>query len=111
QPLLTRRLNTTDEVVVDAIKQAQSKGLVNEGDTVVLTAGTVGNVQNTTSLMMVRTIERVLVRGMGLGQREVAGRIIRLQTPLNGEQPVIGPQDIIYTDRVDRSCLNLIQRA
>ncbi len=110
-PLLTRRLNTTDEVVVDAIKQAQGKGLVQEGDTVVLTAGTVGNVQNTTSLMMVRTIERVLVRGTGLGQREVAGRIVRLQTPLNGEQPVIGPQDIIYTDRVDRSCLSLIQRA
>lgn len=110
-PLLTRRLNTTDEVVVDAIKVAQSKGLVNEGDTIVLTAGTVGNIHNTTSLMMVRTIERVLVRGTGLGQREVAGRIVRIEPPINGDQPLIGPQDIIVSERIDRSCLSLVQRA
>lgn len=110
-PLLTRRLNTTDEVVVDAIKVAQAHGFVREGDTIVLTAGTVGNIHNTTSLMMVRTIERVIARGAGIGQREVAGRIVRLQTPLNGEQPLIGPQDILYIERVDRSCIGLLQRA
>jgi pyruvate kinase len=110
-PLLTRRLNTTDEVVVDAIKVAQAKGLVNEGDTIVLTAGTVGNIHNTTSLMMVRTIERVLVRGTGLGQREVAGRIVRIEPPINGDQPLVGPQDIVVSERIDRSCLSLVQRA
>ncbi|HMN30789.1 MAG TPA: pyruvate kinase [Caldilineaceae bacterium] len=110
-PLLTRRLNTTDEVVVDAIKVAQTTRYINEGDTIVLTAGTVGNIHNTTSLMMVRSIERVLVRGTGLGQREVAGRIVRLHPPINGDQPLIGPQDIILADRIDRTCLNLAQRA
>ncbi|RIK39295.1 MAG: pyruvate kinase [Chloroflexi bacterium] len=110
-PLLTRRLNTTDEVVVDAIKVAQSKGLVNEGETIVLTAGTVGNIHNTTSLMMVRTIERVLVRGTGLGQREVAGRVVRIEPPINGDQPLVGPQDIVVSERIDRSCLSLVQRA
>jgi pyruvate kinase len=111
QPLLTRRLNTTDEVVVDAIKVAQAQGVVHEGSTVVLTAGTVGNVHNTTSLMMVRTLERILVRGAGIGQREVAGRIVRLNPPLNGDQPLVGPQDIIYSDRIDRSSLAVVQRA
>jgi pyruvate kinase len=111
QPLLTRRLNTTDEVVVDAIKVAQAQGVIHEGDTVVLTAGTVGNVHNTTTLMMVRTLERILVRGAGIGQREVAGRIVRLNLPLNGDQPLVGPQDIIYSDRIDRSSLAVVQRA
>jgi pyruvate kinase len=110
-PLLTRRLSTTDEVVVDAIKVAQAKKLVQEGDTVVLTAGTVGNIHNNTSLMLVRTIERILVRGTGIGQREVAGRVIRLHPPLKGAQPSVGPQDIIYVEQLDRSCINLIQRA
>lgn len=110
-PVLTRRLNTTDEVVVDAIKVAQAQNLVKEGDTIVLTAGTVGNIHNTTSLMMVRTIEKVIARGTGIGQREVAGRVVRIEPPINGEQPSVGPQDIIYSDRIDRSCVGLVQRA
>jgi pyruvate kinase len=110
-PLLTRRLNTTDEVVVDAIKVAQSKGFVHEGDNIVLTAGTVGNIQNSTSLMMVRSIERVLLRGTGLGQREVAGRIVRIEPPVNGAQPLVGPQDIILAERIDRTIVSLAQRA
>ena len=110
-PLLTRRLNTTDEVVADAVRVAQKAGHVTEGDTIVLTAGMVGGVRSATNLMMVRTIERVVARGIGLGQREVAGRIVRLQLPLNGDTPLIGPQDILYADRIDRSCMPLLQRA
>jgi pyruvate kinase len=59
-PLLTRRLANTDEVVIDAINVAQRHGHIGPGDTVVLTAGVVGNVRNATNLLMVRTIERVL---------------------------------------------------
>jgi pyruvate kinase len=80
-------------------------------NTIVLTAGMVGGVRSATNLMMVRTIERVVARGIGLGQREVAGRIVRLQLPLNGETPLIGPQDVLYADRIDRSCMPLLQRA
>ncbi|GIV76325.1 pyruvate kinase [Litorilinea aerophila] len=110
-PLLTRRLSNTDEVVNDAIAVAQKHGYVNPGDTVVLTAGVVGSVRSATNLMMVRTIERVLARGIGLGQREIAGRIVRIKTPLNGVEPEIGPQDIVFVDHVDRSCIKLLQRA
>ena len=60
-------------MVTDAINVAQAKGFIGEGDTVVLTAGVVGNVRSATNLLMVRRIDRVLARGMGIGQREVAG--------------------------------------
>ena len=110
-PLLTRRLSTTDEVVNDAITVAQDAQMVNPGDTVILTAGVVGSVRSATNLMMVRTIERVLAEGTGLGQREIAGRIITIKTPVNGDAPNIGPQDIIFAKNVDRSCAQLLQRA
>lgn len=97
--------------MTDAINIAQAKGYINEGDTIVLTAGMVGSVRSATNLMMVRTIERVLARGTGLGQREVAGRILRIQLPLNGEEVVVGPHDIIYVDRVDQNYFQLLQRA
>jgi len=109
--LLTRRLNNTDEVVDDAINVARTRGFVSEGDTIVLTAGAVGSVRSATNLMIVRTIERVLARGAGLGQREVAGRILRIQPPLNGEEMMIGPHDIIFADRIDQTCFHLLQRA
>jgi pyruvate kinase len=110
-PLLTRRLANMDEVLTDAIAVAQRHGYVGPGDTVVLTAGVVGNVRSATNVMMVRTIERVLAQGMGLGQREVAGRIRRLSTPLADENLLVGPQDIIYADHVDRTLLGVLQRA
>ncbi len=110
-PLLTRRFNNTDEVVVDAVRVAQKAGYVHEGDTVILTAGMVGSVRSATNLMMVRTIERVLVQGIGIGQREVVGRIVHVQTPVDGANYTVGPQDIIFVKKVDRSCLSLLQRA
>ena len=110
-PLLTRRLSNMDEVVTDAITVALRHKFVGPGDTVVLTAGVVGNVRNATNLMMVRTIERVLANGVGLGQREVAGRIVRLTGPLPDENLSVGPQDIIYAESVDRTMLRVLQRA
>jgi pyruvate kinase len=109
--LLTRRLSNTDEVVTDAINVAQRAKLLNPGDTVVLTAGVVGSVRSATNLMMVRMVERVLVRGTGLGQREIAGRIIAVKQPVNGAAPAIGPQDILYAPVVDRTTLKLLQQA
>ena len=111
-PLLTKRLSNTDEVVNDAINVAQAKGFIGEGDTVVLTAGVVGNVRNATNLLMVRRIDRILARGMGIGQREVAGTIVVIKPPIpETDEPLIGPQHIIFTDYVDRTCIRLLRRA
>ena len=111
-PLLTKRLSNTDEVVTDAINLAYAKGYIGEGDTVVLTAGVVGNVRSATNLMMVRRIDRVLVRGTGIGGREVAGTLMKIQPPiLHPEEFLVGPQHIIFAERIDRSCISLLRRS
>ncbi len=110
-PLLTQRLSNTDEVVTDAIDVARRSGFVGEGDTVVLTAGVVGSVRTATNLMMVRNIEHVLARGIGLGQREIAGRLRRLEPRKGDEKREAGPQDILFANNIDRSSLRLLQRA
>jgi pyruvate kinase len=68
-------------------------------------------VRSATNLMMIRTIEQVLARGTGLGQREVAGTLIHVKPPLTDEELTVGPQDIVYGASIDRSCLRVIQRA
>lgn len=111
-PLLTKRLSNTDEVLTDAINVAQAKGFVGEGDTVVLTAGMVGNVRSATNLLMVRRIERILVRGVGIGQREIAGQILTIHPPIDSsEDLIVGSQHIIFADHIDRTCINILRRA
>lgn len=109
--LLTRQFSTTDEVVVGAVSAAQKAGYLDEGDTIILTAGMVGGVRSATNLMMVHSLERVLANGTGIGQREIVGRILRADTALNGGINTVSPQDIIFAERVDRACLPLLERA
>jgi len=62
--------------------------------------------------MMVRRIDRVLVRGTGIGGREVAGTLLALKAPLqNPEEILVGPQHIIFAERIDRSYINLLRRS
>jgi len=108
--LLSKRLNTTDEVVEDAIRVARENGYVQEGETVVITAGMVSGVPRMTNLLTVRTVERVLAEGTGLGQRKVAGRLVRLEMPVDVKTITVGPDDIIFADYTDGSCVPLLQR-
>ncbi len=109
--LLSKRLNSTDEVVEDAIRVAREEGYVKEGETVVITAGMVSGVPRMTNLLTVRTVERVLAEGIGLGQRKVAGRLVRLKMPVDARKITVGPDDIIFAEYTDGSCVQLLQRA
>jgi pyruvate kinase len=109
--LLSKRLNSTDEVVEDAIRVSREEGFVREGETVVITAGMVSGVPRMTNLLTVRTVERVLAEGVGLGQRKVAGRLVHLKMPVDPRAVTVGPDDIIFADYTDGSCVQLLQRA
>jgi len=64
-----------------------------------------------TNLLTVRTVERVLAEGVGLGQRKVAGRLVHLKMPVDPRAVTVGPDDIIFADYTDGSCVQLLQRA
>ena len=96
----------------DAIKVAQAKGYVGEGDTVVLTAGVVGNVRNATNLLMVRRIDRVLARGTASASARWRAGFSSCADPWSDDEEVlVGPQHIIFADRIDRSCIKILRRA
>jgi pyruvate kinase len=101
-PILAPRANDTDQVLSDAVEAAKQRGHLNEGDIVVITAGSVGPGAGTTNLMKVHLIERVLARGVGLGERRVTGRIRRLSSPLKPSVK-IAPDEIVVASRIDRA--------
>ena len=109
-PVLSNRATSTDEVINDAVQVAQKNGYVDEGDIVVITGGTAGSGAGTTNLMKVHLIERVLVRGVGLGERRVMGRIRHLAPPLPADVRV-DHDEIVVTPSTDRTFVPVLQRA
>ncbi len=109
-PILAPRSNNTDQVLSDAVEAAQRHGYVGEGDVIVITGGSAGYGAGTTNLMKVHLIERVLARGVGLGERRVIGRVRRLSPPLDPTLRV-DPDEIVVTPGTDRTFVPVLRRA
>jgi pyruvate kinase len=56
-PLLAPRTENTDEMLAQAVQAAKARGMVHEGDTLVLTGGAAGSAPGTTNLMRVLVVE------------------------------------------------------
>ena len=73
-PLLGRKTENTDEMIYEAITTALDRGLIDNGDLVVITAGVPVGVPGTTNLLKVHLVGDVVVRGTGIGHKPVVGR-------------------------------------
>jgi pyruvate kinase len=60
--------------------------------------------------MKVHLIERVLARGIGLGERQVTGRVRRLSPPLDPSVR-IEPDEIVVTPCADHTFVPILRRA
>lgn len=109
-PLLSRRAPDTDTVIEDAVGAAQKAGLVREGETVVITAGTGGAAPGVTDLIKVYTLARILVHGEGVGADMVVGRVRRLEGPLSQDVKV-DYDEIVVTTKTDRSFVKPLRNA
>lgn len=74
RPLLVLDLPSTTQTFQAAMNVAQEKTLLNDGDLVVLTAGTLQGVPGSTDLIKVEVVTAVLGRGVGIGEASVSGR-------------------------------------
>jgi pyruvate kinase len=74
KPLLVLDLPSSTQTFQAAMSVAQEKSLLNDGDLVVLTAGTLQGVSGSTDLIKVDVVTAVLGRGTGVGEASVSGR-------------------------------------
>lgn len=74
RPLLVLNLPSTGQTFQAALNVAQEKGLLRQGDLVVMTAGTLQGVSGSTDLVKVELVTAVLGKGTGIGQGSVSGR-------------------------------------
>ncbi|MGB3655962.1 MAG: pyruvate kinase [Rivularia sp. (in: cyanobacteria)] len=74
KPLLVLELPSAGQTFQAAINVAQEKNLLQEGDLVVMSAGTLQGISGSTDLVKVEIVTAVLGQGIGLGQGLVTGR-------------------------------------
>ncbi len=74
-PLLSSSEGTEDEAIEGAVSSAMRRGLVSEGDLVVITAGMPLDVPGTTNMVRVHTIGRLILRGLGVLPRVLTGKV------------------------------------
>lgn len=74
-PVLTRPATGTDEIIDAALDRCLDKQYIQQGDMVVLTAGSPAGLTGSTNLIKVHVVSDVLLQGMGIGSQPVNGRV------------------------------------
>lgn len=109
-PIKGKKVHSTDEMLVSAIEESVKHGFVNHGDLVVITAGVPVGQSGTTNLIKVHVISDVLLKGQGVGQQVVTGRVVVVTTPEDYEQKMV-PGAIIVTKGTDRDMVDWFEKA
>lgn len=74
-PVLGPSSKDSDTMVHNSVQAALSTGLVKEGDLVVITAGVPVGTSGTTNMIRVHIVGNILMRGIGIGQKAVTGKV------------------------------------
>ena len=111
QSLPAEDYDTSDEVIQDAIDRALDSDLVEEGDRVVITAGTVIGQSGMTNMITVRSASRPLFKGVGQGSKRVMGSCIQLAEILQ-KNGVVEPQEcILVAPKFTPECIEFASRS
>lgn len=109
-PVLAPVSKSTDEVIDLSIKASIDAGYAGEGDLVVITAGIPVGLSGTTNMIKVHTIAKVLLKGMGIGQRVASGRVVIG----NSEDELLSKfedGDVLVTRATYKDMVKFIERA
>ncbi len=109
-PLMVSHSDNTDEMVNRSIAAAQEHGLLSVGDVAIVTAGVPVGMSGTTNLIRVHVIGDVLLRGRGIGDGPVVGRVCVAHT-LAEAASNFTPGDILVASQTDNSFLPYLRKA
>lgn len=109
KPLLVLELPSTGQTFQAAINVAQENQLLQEGDLVVMSAGTLQGISGSTDLIKVEVVTAVLGQGIGLGQGSVSGRARVGHTGMDVSNFNHG--DILIASRTSADFIEAIRKA
>lgn len=108
-PIVGDSAQDTDELLDDAVGTALARGLITNGDLVVITAGVPVGRPGSTNLLKVHTVGQVIARGIGIGKQSVtAAAFVALSAEASRDLP---DGAILVARNTDRDYMDAIQRA
>ncbi|MEL6138410.1 MAG: pyruvate kinase [Cyanobacteria bacterium J06628_6] len=109
KPLLVVDLPSTHQTFQSAVNVAQEQAHLQEGDLVVMTAGTLQGVSGSTDLIKVELVTAVLGQGKGIGEGSVSGRA-RVASAYGGISH-FNPGEILVVPRTSADYVEAIRQA
>ena len=110
QPVLRAAAKNSDEMVENAINSAVTSGIVSEGDLVVITAGVHATGTGTTNMIRVHVVGNVLLRGVGIGQTAVTGKVC-IAHSMKDVESKFKPGEILVVSNVDEETARFAAKA
>ncbi len=109
-PVLSAESNSTDEVIDLSIHSALEKDLIEQGDLIVITAGIPVGVSGTTNLIKVHTISEILLKGVGIGNKAITGKVVIADSASELERK-FKDGDVIVCNSTDRDMVKYMESA
>lgn len=100
QAVLGVRSYNSDDMVANTVNSALQAGAIKEGDLVVITAGVPVGLSGTTNMLRVYVVGNVLLKGTGVGQKTVSGKVC-VANSAKDLQGKYQPGDILVIHAID----------
>ncbi|HCW51389.1 MAG TPA: pyruvate kinase [Clostridiales bacterium] len=108
--MVVQRAANTDEMIDMSVDAALERGLIQEGEVVLITAGIPTGIPGTTNMLKVHTVSKIIARGTGIGKEAVTGRV----TVARDAEEALGKMrrgDILVTTATDREFVPSMKKA
>jgi len=109
-PIRIDKVDSTDDVIDIAVCEALEKGLINNGDLVVVTAGVPVGIAGSTNLIKVHVVSELLYKGVGAGKKTIYGKAVLGNSKEDFENK-FNKGDIIITNTTDRDLVPFMEEA
>ncbi len=109
-PLIGKKVITTDEMVLSSVSEAIKEKYIRNGDLIVITAGVPIGKSGTTNLMKVHLVGDIAVRGQGIGNKVVTGKVVKGKTA-DEIRSKMEKGNIIVTFATDKDMIDLFEKA
>ncbi|WP_379965479.1 pyruvate kinase [Ectobacillus sp. sgz5001026] len=103
-------VNSTDELLETAIDTGMDAGIINFGDTVVITAGVPVGETGTTNIMKIHVVGEQIANGQGIGRKSATGKVVSAKNAAEALAKMT-QGDVLVTVSTDKDMMEAIRMA